>query len=287
MITVITAPPYATIQDLGRPGYLASGIPRSGAADTDSAIAVNAIVGNSAGAAVIEWALGAGSLTFGCDAVIALGGAESTATVDGNGIASHVATAVNAGGVLRIERMVCGRFLYIAVRGGIDVPVVLGSRSTLLSAGFGGHQGRRLRSADTLEIGDDVVGADARARAATLLAPRDFGPIPITRGPEAVLFSNAQWERFLRSDFTISRASDRIGYRLEGPVLEHTGAADLPSEPTCIGAIQVPQDGTPIVLMHDGPTVGGYPKIAVIRSRAVSRFAQFMPGDTVRFVLEE
>ena len=105
-------------------------------------------------------------------------------------------------------------------------------------------------------------------------------------GPQAGLFDENAWSTLLGGPFVVSRASDRSGYRLDGPQMHHGGSVSLPSEPACVGAIQVPDGGSPIVIMHDGPTVGGYPKMAVIRSAALSRFAQLAPGDPVRFVLD-
>lgn len=284
MITVLAAPPFSTVQDLGREGHRAVGVPVSGAADRDAMLACNRSVGNAAHAAVIEWAVAGGTLRFDVATVVSLGGADVAATIRGEPVAPWRAYQVAAGDELRVERIVRGRFLYVAVRGGVDVPLVLGSRSTLLAAGLGGHEGRRLRSGDVLRTGDArndgviavPVGRDAAG-----------GAIPVMRGPQAALFDDGMWRRFLSTEFRVSQASDRSGYRLEGAVLQHSAGAAFPSEPTCVGAIQVPAGGSPIVLMHDGPTVGGYPKIAVVRWHAMSRFAQRAPGDAVRFVLDD
>lgn len=288
MIVVAKAPPYATVQDLGRPGYRASGIPVSGVADRDTALALNALLRNEPGAAMLEWAIAGGTLGFQSDVTIALGGAHADVFAGENVVAPYWPIHMRAKDELRVERLVRGRFLYVAIRGGIDVPVVLGSCSTLMSAGFGGHEGRRLRKGDVLRV---LTGAGARQgvhRAGFQPAPdADDEVISVVRGPQADLFSADAWSSFLGATYTVSRASDRVGYRMDGPPLAHSGDAALPSEPTCVGAIQVPNGGTPIVLMHDGPTVGGYPKIAVVRSAALSRFAQKAPGDAVRFVLAD
>jgi biotin-dependent carboxylase-like uncharacterized protein len=280
VITVIAAPPFATVQDLGRDGHRALGVPVSGAMDRAAMIACNRIVGSEDGAAVIEWALAGGTLRFDAATTIALGGATVSATLRGKSLEPLRAYDVRAGDELRVERFVRGRFLYVAVRGGIDVPLVLGSRSTLLSASLGGFEGRRLRKGDVLRIG----GTFAKPR--TVTPPAYAAAIPVLRGPQHALFDDDTWHRFLETEFRVAPASDRSGYRLGGPELPHSAGAAFPSEPACVGAIQVPAGGAPIVLMPDGPTVGGYPKIAVVRTDAISRLAQRVPGDVVRFNLD-
>ncbi|MEO7040768.1 MAG: biotin-dependent carboxyltransferase family protein [Gemmatimonadaceae bacterium] len=281
MITIVSAPPFATIQDLGRLGYRDSGVPVSGLLDRDTGLALNALLGNDPNAAMIEWAVAGGVLRFDGDATVAFGGADVICTINGATLPEQAAHRVIAGGQLRIERIVHGRFLLIAVAGGIDVPLVLGSRSTLPSARMGGLEGRRLRSGDSMAIGR-VIGATAHAPPRAIVA-RITGPIHVSRGPQADLFDDLAWSVFLGSEFTVSNASDRLGYRLDGVTLSNSGDVAMPSEPTCVGAIQVPNGGAPIVIMNDGPTVGGYPKIAVICKSELSRFAQLAPGDKLRF----
>jgi biotin-dependent carboxylase-like uncharacterized protein len=286
VITVIAAPPFATIQDLGRVGFRDSGVPVSGLADRESGLLLNAILGNDPNAAMIEWAVGGGTLRFDCAAKIAFGGADAELGIGGMPVRHLMPISVVAGDELKIVRIVRGRFVLIAVRGGIDVPLVLGSRSTLLSAGIGGFQGRRLRAGDELRIGDSMVApCDATEHTERTDRAHVNGSVMVMRGPQASLFDDAAWATFLDSEFVVSRASDRSGYRLEGATISHSGSAALPSEPACVGAIQIPDGGTPIVIMHDGPTVGGYPKIAVIRKSCLSRFAQMAPGDPVRFAV--
>lgn len=292
MITVVSAPPYATVQDLGRDGHRSSGIPPSGVADRDAALTLNALLQNEPNAAMLEWAVAGGTLRFDSAVTVALGGADVDASIGGVPVRPYSTVHVRPSEEMRVERLLHGRFLYIAVRGGIDVPVLLGSRSTLVSAGLGGHEGRRLRRGDVLRIGQQLrdESPDSTNTGSAIhesLHDRGAIVIPVIRGPQAGLFDDRAWDIFLGTRYTVSHASDRAGYRLDGPILSHSGDAALPSEPTCVGAIQVPDGGTPIVLMNDGPTVGGYPKIAVIRSSAISSFAQRAPGETVRFVLEE
>lgn len=284
MITVVAAPPFATVQDLGRFGYRDVGVPVSGIADRDSGVALNALLGNEPDAAMIEWAVAGGVLRFDAPALIAIGGADALCQLDSSDLEPWQATRVTAGAELRVERILRGRFLLVAVAGGVDVPRVLGSRSTLTSAAIGGHEGRRLRNGDRLNKGPAI---DAPASGLVPSIPKRHAlPLSIVRGPQASLFDEETWTTLLGSGFTISISSDRSGYRLDGPAMRHRAEAALPSEPACVGAIQVPDGGTPIVIMHDGPTVGGYPKMAVIRRSSLSRFAQLAPGDPVRFTLD-
>jgi biotin-dependent carboxylase-like uncharacterized protein len=298
-ITVTKAPPFATIQDLGRTGFRDIGVPVSGLADRETGITLNSLLSNDPNAAMIEWAVAGGTLRFDRAATVAIGGAEAVCSVNGIAVDALTPFEVSAGDELVVSRIVRGRFLLIAVRGGIEVPVVLGSRSTLVSASLGGFEGRRLKTDDRLPIGgcnvsgpwQSGVRRDGQYHADVALdvdvAPHAARVIHVMRGPQSALFDDAAWADFLGTELTVSRASDRSGYRLEGITMTHGASAALPSEPTCVGAVQVPDGGAPIVIMHDGPTVGGYPKIAVIRSSCMSRFAQLAPGDRVRFTLDE
>ncbi|MEO8945023.1 MAG: biotin-dependent carboxyltransferase family protein [Gemmatimonadaceae bacterium] len=283
MITVVTAPPFATIQDLGRFGYRDSGVPVSGLLDRDSGLALNALLCNDPNAAMIEWAVSGGVLRFERDETVAFGGADAICTLNGASLEERAVHHMFRGSELHVERILRGRFLLIAVAGGFDVPVVLGSRSTLLSARIGGMEGRRLRSGDSIATGTCIVRSNEGAPSA---APRRIdGPFHVLRGPQAHLFDDLAWSKLFDTDFTVSNASDRVGYRLDGATVSHGGDVALPSEPTCIGAIQVPNGGSPIVIMNDGPTVGGYPKIAVICKSEISQFAQLAPGEKLRFQL--
>lgn len=284
MITVVKAPIVATVQDLGRRGHRALGVPPSGAMDGSALVATNVCVGNAPGAAALEIALGGGELRFESATLIATGGARLLGMLGDRSVEPWVPIPVQRGEVLRIDRIVEGQFAYLAVHGGIDVPIVLGSRSTLMSAQLGGYEGRRLMHGDVLHLADDV--ASGPGPVPPMLYDDDVA-IPIVAGPQAAQFSDAAWAALLQCTFGVSRFSSRAGYRFEGMPIVHDIPTDRPSEPTCVGAIQIPSGGTPIVLMPDGPTVGGYPKIAVVRERALGMLAQRSPGDRVRFVLDE
>ena len=254
--------------------------------DTFALAAANALVGNDLGAACLEWALAGGSLRVEKECALAMCGATAVATLAGIPIPPLTTVHANPGEELIIQRIESGRFLYLAFSGGIDVPEILGSRSSYLPGGFGGHEGRTLKSGDALRLGD-AVGPIPRAgfRCPPELAPLyGSGVAHVTRGTQADLFTEEAWRPLLDEEFRISATSDRTGYRLEGASLSHSMGA-LPSEASCFGAVQVPTDGKPIVLMADSPTVGGYPKIAVVSDADLPILAQRSPGQTIRFEL--
>jgi len=286
MITITRAPPYLTVQDCGRRRSRASGVPQGGSIDPFALRAANALAGNDVGAAGLEWALGGGSITFERDAMFALGGAKAQATLSGKPAAPWTTLHARSGDELRIEQISAGRFLYLAVSGGIDVPMILGSRSTYLPGRFGGYLGRMLRHGDSLALGAQPIQPPPEGfhSGADLLPRYEAGIVHVTRGTHADLFSESAWRTLTESDYRVSAASDRTGYKLEGAALPNPGGT-LPSEASCPGSIQVPGDGFPIALMADAPTVGGYPKIAIVAEADLPIIAQRSPGDTLRFEL--
>jgi antagonist of KipI len=293
-IEIVAAPPYLTIQDQGRPGHRADGVPGGGAMDTWGHAVANVVVGNPANSAALEWGLSGGRIRWQQGGVFALAGAGVEATLDGEPVAMHRSQRAETGSELVITRFLGGRFVYIAFSGGIDVPLVLGSRSTYLAARFGGLEGRMVRAGDRLAMGGPgdlaVAGFAVPGFAVPGFAvPADLVPrydrvdAGVVTGPDARLFSVETWRVLTDTAFGIDAASDRMGYRLVGPPIEHAGDAALPSAPVCAGAVQIPAGGRPIVLMADGPTVGGYPVIAVVCSADLPVVAQRRPGESVRF----
>lgn len=283
MITVNKAPPYLAIQDVGRGGFLAAGVPRGGAMDSFAIQAANLMVGNDSSAAALEWALGGGTLTFAQPLLIALAGATVRATLGGRSIAPCTTVRVKAGDSLEIEQFVTGRFLYVAVTGGVDVAPLLGSRSTYLPGHFGGLNGRLIKTGDELPVGASTHSAPDGFHCAAELMPRyESDTVHVTRGPQAELFTENVFHTLSESTHRISSASDRTGYKIDGPSIG-ASPGSLPSEAACPGAIQVPGDGHPIILMADAPTVGGYPKIAVVSAADMPIVAQRRPGETLRF----
>ena len=253
--------------------------------DSFALAAANALVGNALNAAVLEWGLSGGTLRFDGDCMIALAGAHATAMLAGEAVAPLTTIRARKGDELVIERIEAGRFLYLAFRGGIDVPIVLHSRSTYIAGRFGGLEGRMLRHGDPVRLREPAGPPPAPVfHVPVELTPAyATGVVHITPGPQSDLFADDAW-RILLEEFRIAGASDRTGYRLEGPTLP-TSTSTLPSEAGCAGAVQVPGDGKPIVLMADAPTVWGYPKIAVVADADLPILAQRPPGATVRFEL--
>lgn len=285
-ITVARMTGLATVQDEGRPGYRAEGVPLCGAMDLAALAVANELVGNPRELAAIEWALAGGALRFESAAVVAIAGAEVELTRNGAFVSNNTALELEAGDELAIGGFVRGAYAYVAVRGGIAVPEVLGSRSTYLPAGFGGLAGRRLRAADVLPIGQA-----ARKKVREIPTPIPLVERGATRiiraveGPNTGAFTREFRDEFWRGQFILSPSSNRTGYRLERKAQQDHAARSAPSEPACVGAIQVPDGSGAIVLMGDGPTVGGYPKIGVVASVDIPLLAQCVPGDHVGFEL--
>lgn len=285
MIRVLVAPPFATIQDLGRIGYRAAAVPPSGAMDPLALEIGNALLDNPAGAAAIECALGGCELRFERRETIAITGASVDARIGRRPAPGWTALVAEAGEVLRVARPTRGAWYYVCIGGGIAVPPILGSRSTCLPARFGGLDGRLIRKGDVLPCGSESIAAPDLDRTAldALRSHTGSEPIGVVPGPARAQLRAGEWERFLSSEFRLSASVSRMGYRLEGPNLGLDAPADLPSAPACPGAVQLPPGGTPIVLFNDGPTVGGYPIIAVVASAHLGRLAQRQPGNAVRF----
>ena len=282
---VLRAGGVATVQDEGWSTGRALGLPRSGAQDLEALALANALVGNAPGAAGVE--IAAGGLEVGFDRVtrVALAGAPARAEVGGGPAGGGMTIAMRPGETLRIEAPTGGRFAYLAVAGGIDVPPVLGSRSTYLPTGIGGFKGRRLAPGDLVPLSAAApgLGPDPGFRWPRAVRSPDPRPLRIMMGPQADRFAPSLLARLERERYTVSSRSDRMGTRLEGPPLIPDVPAALPSEGSCLGAVQVPDNGQPIVILADGPTVGGYPKVAVVASVDFARVAQAAPGATVGF----
>ncbi len=280
MIEVVKAPPFATVQDQGWRTGRSIGLPQGGAMHKALLEGANLMVGNPPGLAGLEWALGAGALRFHTDAfMIALRDAEVRV---GSSVQAPGPFHLAAGDVVELAPRGQDRFLYLAVRGGIDVPPVMGSRSTYLPGAFGGHEGRRIRTGDRLPIGAPpepmpAAGAGGTSRVTGALVLR------ATRGPQWERFDPAARAGFFAGEYLVTPASDRMGYRLIGPAVTPRETTTLPSEAACPGAVQIPDGGEPIVLMPDGPTVGGYPKLVVVMQADLGELAQCQPGRRVRF----
>ncbi|MGB3304897.1 MAG: 5-oxoprolinase subunit PxpB [Thermomicrobiales bacterium] len=286
-----------TVQDLGRPGRGRFGVSPGGAADRGALIAANRLAGNRDGDAALEITLLGPHLRVLRPCRLALAGADLGARINGRPLAPGTVAAVYPGDDIRFEPSAshAGARAYLAVRGGFDVPVVMGSRSTDLTAAIGGWQGRALQAGDLLSVGDatptngDQSARPRRPRArrpAQWRAGHGHEPhiVRIVRGPQADRFPEETWRSFLKEAFTVSSQSNRLGLRLDGPPLVPIASADIISEGIVTGAIQITNNGQPIVMLPARATIGGYAKIATVIAADLDLLGQVKPGDRLRFV---
>lgn len=294
MIEVLECALPASFQDTGRPGYRHFGVPLSGALDPEWLAIANALAGNPPQTVALEIRLLGPTLRAGVPVTVALAGEFSARIEDAAGQSRHAGNwcshALATDDVLVTGSLRSG-IGYLAVRGGFELPAVLGSRSTYARAGLGGIDGRAMKAGDRLNVMRSGIHAhDADGKATSLRLPKaphpSSGPIRVIPGPQREYFTDAAWERFTGEEFTVSREADRMGLRLGGPRLEHDPGrgAEIVSDAVTPGAIQVPGDGQPIVLLADCQTVGGYPKIATVIGADLPRLGHAVPGHALRFV---
>ncbi|WP_405062557.1 biotin-dependent carboxyltransferase family protein [Kribbella sp. NBC_01505] len=264
----------ATIQDAGRVGQGALGVPASGACDATSYALSNRLVGNHPGAAALEITFGGLVLHADTDLTIAVTGAPCS------GVPLNAPSFVRAGTVLRFGPPRSGLRTYVAVRGGIDVPPILGSRSTDLLSGLGPAP---LQAGTSLSVGrafGPMPGVDLAP-----VADPEAGPVSVrvTPGPRRDWFTDAGWTSFLSQRYAVSSNSNRVGVRLDGTPLERSRDGELSSEGMALGAIQIPPSGLPVVFLADHPVTGGYPVIAYVAQASIPACAQLRPGQGVTF----
>lgn len=289
-----------TVQDLGRAHAQRHAVPVCGAMDTMALRVSNLLVGNDEGAAGLEATLIGPALEFDAPTLVAIGGADLSATIDSVPIGRWRAALVPAGGTLRFGRPETGCRAYVAIAGGVEVPKVFDSRSTYLRASFGGVAGRALRDGDELSFGETSPisrhiasslhsenGAAALAHwyAGVTVRP-PYSPEPTVRvvpGAHVGSLDAESRDALFAERFRVSASSDRMGYRIEGPQLRLRERVEILSEGVTFGTIQLPPGGAPIVLMADGQTTGGYPRIGEVASVDLPLVAQLKPGDHVRF----
>jgi len=283
MIRVLEGGAFTTVQDLGRAGWAVAGVPPSGAMDAFALRTANRLAGNPEGAAGLEITMRGPRLAFEAGAVVAIAGAPFDGDLDGEPVPHNESFRVRAGGTLRLATARTGVRAYLAVRGGIAVPPVLGSRSTLVSAGLGGLLGRRLAERDYLRVGPQVADAPMRRLADKTGSDIRAGVLRAVPGPHDDAFTARGRDAFFSQTFGVSTRSDRAGVRLEGEPIEHADGADLDPEGVVTGAVQVPGDGSPIVLGPDRPVTGGYVTIGAVITADLSLIAQARPGETLRF----
>jgi biotin-dependent carboxylase-like uncharacterized protein len=283
MLRVHSPGPLATIQDLGREGYQHQGVPVSGAMDEVACEIANRLLGNAPNAACIEITAGGAAFEALAPCVVAITGADLGATLSGRPLLLWMSTFVRAGQRIEFEgRQASGARAYLALAGGIDVPLALGSRSTYLPGGFGGLAGRALREGDVLKTQDVKRKTDdARIAGRTWPSPPDYAPpIRLLPGPHADWFD---LDALTTQPWRVSATSNRIGLRLDGAPLPQLAQHELASFGVFPGVIQVPPDGQPILLMADAQPTGGYPVVAVAIRADLHRAAQTLPGDALCF----
>ena len=301
-IKVITGGMQTTVQDLGRVGYQAQGVPVGGAMDRVAIRIANLLVGNEESSGALEATIIGPALRFDTDTLIALTGADLEATIEGVTIPLWHPVWAERGTTLRFGHAVDGCRTYIAIGGGVEVPPVFGSRSTYLRARFGGHEGRALKSGDVLHAG---VPSTVSSRIAASLAGEGrrfvvgrwsaspglrpgYGRDVLVRvipGAHHDALSDAGRETFATATFRVSSSSDRMGYRLEDAEIALSEPLEMLSEGTTFGTVQLPPGGAPIVLMADAQTTGGYPRVAEVITVDLPIVAQLKPGDRLRFRL--
>jgi biotin-dependent carboxylase-like uncharacterized protein len=273
-----------TVQDRGRWGYQAMGVPVAGPMDAYSHRLANALVGNDESAATLEVTLVGPELEFVDARAIAVVGAEF------DGLTTTL-IHVNAGDRLVFGRRARGARAYVAISGGVETPVVLGSRATHLPSAMGGVDGRALKAGDELPLGPTVRPADRRVKTRRYAGrvqvelPGSSAIVRVLPGPQDDRFTADALDALQSATYRIDTNSNRMGYRLSGPRLKHVAGADIISDATPFGSVQVPASGQPILLMADRQTTGGYATIATVISADVRLAGQLAPGDEIRFAV--
>lgn len=286
-IVVLKPGIVTSIQDLGRKGYRAYGVPQSGALDPETLQLVSAVAGNAGDAAALEMLYsGVVVEARGGSVRAALAGADAIiegVTHEEHHVPAWQSCTVRSGERLRVGPIKAGAAAYLAVEGGFDIAPVMGSLSTYTRSKLGGWHGRALQRGDALPL--KLSDANTRRERRLSLAPSFAAPgmLRAIAGPHEDRFTQRSLAAFVENDYTVTSDSDRSGLRLSGPKLEHVSGYDLPSEGVAPGSIQVPGSGLPVILIADHPTVGGYPRIATIISADLAAAGRLRIGSRVRF----
>jgi antagonist of KipI len=294
--TAIRAGFLTSVQDLGRTGFREFGVSLGGALDPHALRVANLLAGNDESAAGLEITFGGLRLRFADDRILAWCGGDFDARIGARSIPSGHPAIVRTGEEFSIDSPAAGCRSWLAISGGIDVPLVLGSRSGDLRSGFGGVRGRPVRDGEEFPLGDNSVRARLliaklrNEKIASWKPPHDWSntarrspTLHYIRGSDSERFVAEALQLFGSGSFVVSSDSDRMGIRLNGPPLERSEDVDLLSEAVAPGTVQVPPSGKPILLLNDCQTIGGYPKIAHVIAVDLATAAQLCPGDQVRF----
>ena len=287
MIEVINPGLFTTVQDYGRWGYQAFGVSVAGVMDRLAYKTANLLLDNDEQAAVLEFTMLGGEYKFLTNSWIALSGADMEARLNGNILQNWAVSKVQANDILTLGWTQAGCRAYLAVAGGYDLPKVLGSRATHTRSKLGGLEGRILKKDDRIAF----LGQEREKNIAALCLPPEMIPIQTTDielrvllGPQEMDFTLRGRNTFFNSIYTVTAEADRMGYRLEGAVVEHATQPDIVSDALCQGAIQIPGQGKPIIMMADRQTTGGYTKLGSVIGSDLRLLAQAKPGDAINFV---
>jgi len=284
-ITILNPGLLTTVQDGGRIGYQAFGVSVSGVMDPRAMNIANILVGNDDNEAVLECTMMGPQIRFDVGNVIAITGGDLGASVDGKPVPTYRALKVEAGQTLRFTGLRGGCRAFIAFAGGLDIPLVMGSRSTYMKAKIGGLEGRKLQKDDVIGFRDPketIHNFDIRGFTPEFV-PRNEYTLHVILGPQDDMFTDEGLKTFLSETYTVTPEFDRMGCRLDGPVIQHKESGDIISDGIAFGAVQVPSAGKPIIMLADRQTTGGYTKIANVITADFRLLAQMKAGDKVRF----
>ena len=285
-IRVLKAGMLTTVQDLGRNGYQSQGFSVAGVMDVRSFKIANLLLDNPENEAVLEFTLIGPTLQFTSDTIIAITGGDFQPTINGEPAPMYTALYMKRGDILKFGSARTGSRGYIAFSSYLDIPVVMGSRCTNLKSKIGGYKGRKLKD-------EDYIGFRIKRRYLPYFLSRKLDldefdeeevTLRVVMGPQDDMFTKQGIHTLLSETYTVTSDFDRMGCRLDGPEIRHTGTADILSDGIAAGSVQIPASGEPIIMMADRQTTGGYAKIATVISADLSRAAQARPGTRIRFV---
>ncbi|ALG72339.1 hypothetical protein VY88_31800 [Azospirillum thiophilum] len=282
-LRILAPGPSSTVQDRGRAGYQRYGVSVAGAADPLLHAAANALAGNAPGDGAVEFTLAGDSIAVEGGPVRIAVAADAALTVDGEPVPAWTSLRLTDGQTLRIGALRSGMRGYWAVEGGFALQPVLGSVATHIRSRMGGLDGTALKAGDRLPLRLDQAADRGERCLDPSLLPARGGTLRVMLGPQQEYFTKAGIGAFLEEDYAVSHEADRMGCRLDGPVIEHARGFNITSDGIPLGAVQVPGTGRPIVLLADRQTTGGYPKIACVVGPDVAALAQMRPGDRLRF----
>lgn len=276
---------FTTIQDRGRWGYGRYGITVAGAMDSYAMMIANMLVGNHQFDGVLECTFVGPEILFTCDEIISITGANMNPKINGEPVPMWTSLMVKEGDKLSLTGAVSGVRTYIAFSRGLDVPEIMGSKSTFTRGKLGGLNGEKLKDKDEISLGKGALNTTTGSYISKEYIPlyKKDNTIRVVMGPQDDYFTDEGIETFLNSSFKITSEADRMGYRLDGPKINHKVGADIISDGIVFGSIQIPGHGVPIIMMSDRGTTGGYTKIATVITPDLSVLAQMGPGCNIRF----